>query len=64
MYRKVNELARAIDAHLKPKTTAYHEIWLDKKPVAGCVWSRLGVILKADADDDERMKTHTYLPTP
>jgi sulfite reductase (NADPH) hemoprotein beta-component len=35
VYEAVTELARAINAHLKPKTSAYHEIWLDKKPVAG-----------------------------
>ena len=30
-----NPLAHLLQAHLKPKTTAYHEIWLDKKMVAG-----------------------------
>jgi sulfite reductase (NADPH) hemoprotein beta-component len=37
VYQQVNDLANHISAHLKPKTSAYHEIWLDKKPVRGHV---------------------------
>lgn len=35
VYLEVNNLANAINAHLKPRTMAYSEIWLDKKPIAG-----------------------------
>lgn len=33
-YAEVIDLAQKISEHLLPKTTAYHEIWLDKKLVA------------------------------
>ena len=49
VYRQVNELANAINAHLKPRTAAYHEIWLDKKPVRGHI-------------DHEPLYGPTYLP--
>ena len=29
------QFAKAVSEHLIPQTTAYHEIWLDKKMVAG-----------------------------
>lgn len=29
------QFAKAVSDHLLPRTTAYHEIWLDKKLVAG-----------------------------
>ena len=29
------EFSKHVSAHLIPRTTAYHEIWLDKKLVAG-----------------------------
>lgn len=31
----VLKFARKLSTHLKPQTTAYHEIWLDKKIVGG-----------------------------
>ncbi|MCE4565628.1 assimilatory sulfite reductase (NADPH) hemoprotein subunit [Maribellus sp. CM-23] len=34
-HAEVIDLARSISEHLLPRTTAYHEIWLDKKLVAG-----------------------------
>lgn len=49
VYEQVAELAQAINAHLKPRTTAYHEIWLDRKPVAGY-------------QDHEPLYGQTYLP--
>ena len=49
VYKQVNNLANQINAHLKPKTSAYHEIWLDKKPVRGHI-------------DYEPMYGPTYLP--
>jgi sulfite reductase (NADPH) hemoprotein beta-component len=35
LYPEVIDLAKKIGEHLLPKTGAYHEIWLDKKLVAG-----------------------------
>lgn len=32
---QITEVAREISLHVAPRTTAYHEIWLDKKVVAG-----------------------------
>lgn len=43
------ETAKAISVHLTPNTSAYHEIWLDKKRVAG-------------GDDHEPIYGATYLP--
>ena len=43
------EAASRISAHLTPNTTAYHEIWLDKKRVAG-------------REDSEPIYGPTYLP--
>jgi len=43
------EAATAISAHLTPQTSAYHEIWLDKKKVAG-------------REDHEPIYGATYLP--
>jgi sulfite reductase (NADPH) hemoprotein beta-component len=34
-HQEIMDIARDISAHLTPKTSAYHEIWLDKKMVAG-----------------------------
>ena len=35
VHAEVLEFSQRIQLHLKPKTAAYHEIWLDKKMVAG-----------------------------
>ncbi|KAF9443663.1 thiamine diphosphate-binding protein [Macrolepiota fuliginosa MF-IS2] len=35
LHAQVYEFAKEISSHLIPRTTAYHEIWLDKKLVAG-----------------------------
>lgn len=49
VHAKLNELANKLSTHLKPRTSAYHEIWLDKKKVAGSI-------------DDEPIYGKTYLP--
>jgi len=49
LHKKVNELANDLNVHLKPRTSAYAEIWLDKKKVAGSV-------------DEEPIYGKTYLP--
>lgn len=35
LHAQVYEFAKEVSKHLIPRTTAYHEIWLDKKLVAG-----------------------------
>jgi sulfite reductase (NADPH) hemoprotein beta-component len=47
---QVIEVAKQISDHLTPRTTAYHEIWMDKKLVAG------------GTPDEEPIYGKTYLP--
>ncbi|KAH9888942.1 sulfite reductase subunit beta [Cubamyces lactineus] len=35
LHRQAYDFAKRVSEHLLPRTTAYHEIWLDKKLVAG-----------------------------
>ncbi|KAF5373316.1 hypothetical protein D9615_007425 [Tricholomella constricta] len=35
LHKEVYQFSRDVSEHLIPRTTAYHEIWLDKKMVAG-----------------------------
>lgn len=35
LHAQVYAFAKSVSEHLLPRTTAYHEIWLDKKLVAG-----------------------------
>ncbi|KAJ7090184.1 hypothetical protein B0H15DRAFT_837428 [Mycena belliarum] len=35
LHQQVYEFSKSVSEHLIPRTTAYHEIWLDKKLVAG-----------------------------
>ncbi|TFK51654.1 sulphite reductase hemo protein, beta subunit [Heliocybe sulcata] len=35
LHAEIYEFAKGVSEHLLPRTTAYHEIWLDKKQVAG-----------------------------
>ncbi len=35
LHSQVFAFSKAVSEHLIPRTTAYHEIWLDKKMVAG-----------------------------
>jgi len=48
LHSRAYSAATAISEHLTPNTSAYHEIWLDKKRVAG--------------SDDEPIYGATYLP--
>ena len=50
LHAQVNQLANTISTHLTPKTTAYHEIWLDEQLVAGGL------------PDTEPIYGKTYLP--
>src|SRR5690554_4440182 len=49
IHEEVYALAAQISEHFKPKTTAYHEIWLDQEKVAGTT-------------DAEPLYGNTYLP--
>ena len=35
LHQQVFDFSKEVSSHLIPRTTAYHEIWLDKKLVAG-----------------------------
>jgi len=58
LHREVHETACALSARLTPRTTAYHEIWLDdgeqRRKVSGPA--------AADGDDREPLYGQTYLP--
>ncbi|PTJ17855.1 sulfite reductase [Staphylococcus simulans] len=51
VYSEINEYADKISGHLLPKTTAYHEIWLDGEK-----------IIDSKQEDHEPMYGKTYLP--
>jgi sulfite reductase (NADPH) hemoprotein beta-component len=51
VHHEVAEIAKAISAHLTPRTTAYREIWLDGE-----------LNSTTEAVDDEPIYGHTYLP--
>ncbi len=50
VHANVYEYAKQISEHLLPKTRAYHQIWLDEKPVAGT------------PETDEPLYGKVYLP--
>jgi sulfite reductase (NADPH) hemoprotein beta-component len=54
IHRKVSQIAMDVSNHLTPNTTAYHEIWLDKKRVAGSASEFVA--------DEEPIYGPTYLP--
>eukprot|EP00123_Amoebidium_parasiticum_P018811 comp24292_c0_seq1/m.45500 comp24292_c0_seq1/g.45500 ORF comp24292_c0_seq1/g.45500 comp24292_c0_seq1/m.45500 type:complete len:1448 (-) comp24292_c0_seq1:355-4698(-) len=49
VHAEVDKFARDLSAHLSPRTSAYHEIWLDQKPVGS-------------SEDVEPLYGPTYLP--
>jgi sulfite reductase (NADPH) hemoprotein beta-component len=50
LHAQVYELAKATSEHLRPRTRAYHEIWLEQEPVAG------------SGEEEEPIYGPTYLP--
>ena len=50
LHADIYPLAKRISDHLMPRTRAYHEIWLDERPVAGSV------------GEEEPIYGRTYLP--
>jgi sulfite reductase (NADPH) hemoprotein beta-component len=51
LHAETLEIAKAVATHLLPKTTAYHELWVDEKLVAG-----------GEPEDEEPILGKTYLP--
>jgi sulfite reductase (NADPH) hemoprotein beta-component len=49
-HSEVVDLARAIGAHLLPRSRAWHEIWIDGEPITG------------GEDEDEPIYGRTYMP--
>ncbi len=60
IHRQVCTDAQAVSRHLTPHTTAYHEIWLDKKRVGGT--AEAAFANKKEAPDHEPIYGPTYLP--
>ncbi|HUH46183.1 MAG TPA: NADPH-dependent assimilatory sulfite reductase hemoprotein subunit, partial [Arenibacter sp.] len=58
VHGEVYKFAREISDYFLPKTTAYHEIWLDKEKVAGPP----DHVIQAGTPDFEPLYHHTYLP--
>jgi len=52
LHSEVYEYAKAISAHLMPRSRAYHEIWLDEERVAG----------GPEGEEQEPLYGATYLP--
>lgn len=52
IHRQMQAVVESVSAHLKPKTRAYSEIWLDGEPVASY----------PAAEDEEPLYGRTYLP--
>lgn len=52
MHAEVYEWSKKLSSHLLPRTTAYHEIWLDEEKVAGT----------PETDETEPMYGKHYLP--
>jgi sulfite reductase (NADPH) hemoprotein beta-component len=50
IHAQVHPLAKQVSDHLRPRTRAYHEIWLDENPVAG------------GDGEEEPLYGRTYLP--
>src|SRR5262245_33884054 len=58
---ELQETAARIAAHLAPRTRAYHEIWLNGKPVGGEAVPACGSA-RETASEEEPLYGKTYLP--
>ena len=52
LHAQAYQFAKAVSEHLIPQTTAYHEIWLDKKVVAGDAVKKIAVVVPPSNDVD------------
>lgn len=67
MHRDAQLFAQRLSEHLSPRTSAYHEIWLDKKVVRGKyvlmgLFNRVQQVAGKATHDIEPLYGETYLP--
>ncbi|MDP4609935.1 MAG: NADPH-dependent assimilatory sulfite reductase hemoprotein subunit [Opitutales bacterium] len=62
VYTQVQEVTEEIDAHLKPQTPAFSEMWLDGKPIKLSVEQAAERSKDCGGDDVEPLYGKTYLP--
>ena len=62
VHAQVQQITDEIDAHLKPQTTAFSEMWLDGKPLKLSVEQAAERSLDCGGTDEEPLYGKTYLP--
>lgn len=62
VYDQVQKVTEEIDAHLKPQTLAFSEMWLDGKPIKLGVEQAAERSLDCNGDEVEPLYGKTYLP--
>ena len=62
VYDEVQRITEEIDAHLKPQTPAFSEMWLDGKPIQLNLEAEAGRSKNCDGDEVEPLYGKTYLP--
>lgn len=62
VHEEVQKITEAIDAHLKPQTPAFSEMWLDGKPLKLSVEQAAERSKDCKGDDVEPLYGPTYLP--
>lgn len=62
VYTEVQKITEQIDAHLKPQTPAFSEMWLDGKPIKLTQDAEAGRSQGCGGDDVEPLYGKTYLP--
>ncbi|MDP4878833.1 MAG: sulfite reductase, partial [Opitutales bacterium] len=62
VYTQVQKVTEEIDAHLKPQTPAFSEMWLDGKPIKLSVEQAAERSKDCGGDDVEPLYGKTYLP--
>lgn len=62
VHEEVQKITEAIDAHLKPQTPAFSEMWLDGKPLKLSVEQAAERSKDCKGDDVESLYGPTYLP--
>ncbi|MGB0416499.1 MAG: NADPH-dependent assimilatory sulfite reductase hemoprotein subunit [Coraliomargarita sp.] len=61
-YAEVQRITEEIDAHLKPQTPAFSEMWLDGKPIKLGLEAEAGRSQGCGGDEVEPLYGKTYLP--
>lgn len=62
VYEEVQKITEEIDAHLKPQTPAFSEMWLDGKPISLSVDQAVERSTDCKGDEVEPLYGKTYLP--